>query len=1101
MKTLSEQVAAAAAAKEAEKEKKRRRPRNRRPKQNLTALPGGGCIAVDSEFPCGPSDKLISIIGASPVTASKVAFNSLPIMHLNTNGEIVGLNSIPPRTGVVGGGISKSCPLPASSYPTEGVRAGREGEPHISERYFDPHWSDQTVEEAIKKGHAFKAVFRINAHNPQEAYCTIDGLPVDVLINGVTAQNRAIEGDVVAVMLDPAACWTKLKGAGMRSNPVSSEGLNTMTEARVVIYNNDSKKEQVDTNYEPCTPSGYIPLSNNGYQNHENSSFSEAVSSDIGNGSVTSDNMHNGCNSKVPTNSARNCDVEQGEATRALGRICAMISYNQSKRPTGRVLSIIRKSPRREAVVGFLALKPWLPEGEVNGRCSSGQLHTKHKEPVLSADLDYIQLIPTDFKLPKMVVAVGSLPDCAKERLKNCDMSIERELIAARIDEWTDESSCPKALVIHLLGQGGEIEPQISAILFQNAIISASFSPESLTCLPDIPWKVPEQELKIRKDLRNICTFTIDPPSAVDLDDALSIEQMSDKIFRIGVHIADVSYFVLPDTALDTEAQVRSTSVYILQHKVPMLPPKLSEEVASLLPGEDRFAFSVIWDIDDSGNIINRWIGRSVINSCCKMSYDMLQDIIDTGFEVDQLGHSGKSFPELHGNFELKDVLNSLRNLHEMSNKLNEIRFKDGALQLDNPKIVILFDENGIPHDSFLEGRKDSCSLNEEFMLLANKSVAEVISRAFPDCALLRRHPKPNLRKLKEFESFCSKHGFELDGSTSGKFHLSLSKIREKLKDDPVLLDILISYASKPMQTATYFCSGDFRGQENGWAHYALSIPYYTHFTSPLRRYPDIIVHRTLSAVLESEEVYLKLRRTLATAKNGEISGEEVVNRCFTNVVFDKNTAESEQVRTALSCAALKFKVPVSNVLGEVAAHCNERKLASKHAEEAGVKLYLWTLLKKREVLLSQARVLALGPRFMTIYVNNFAIERRIYYDEVEGLYIEWLETTGTLVLDLQTTKTFQKKRSPGQFHAIEDVALVLNTSELVIPEEENKDIVMPTTSNSSLAIHAAENTVPLCFPLVLQNLSTIPVALHAVGGYDGPVDIMARLYACSYFK
>ncbi|RWW68458.1 hypothetical protein BHE74_00024026, partial [Ensete ventricosum] len=830
---------------------------------------------------CGRPGNWTGIMGAGPISASDIAFNSLPPMHFNGDGNFGGSNSTFLPAGMIGEEISKSCPLPASSVPAKEVPAPVAAPLRNSKKYFAPHWSEQAVEEAI------------------EAYCTIDGLLVDVLINGVSSQNRAMEGDIVAVMLEPVAYWTKLKGLSVRSSPVASCGSDTLTEASGVIDNNDAKNEQVDAH---CNSSDNTLPMDNGDQNHENSGFSESVSSDLGNRYMTSDSRYNRCNhSRASTNSAKNGVCQQGEAARALERICAMISSNQSKRPTGRVLSIIRNSPRREAVIGFLALKPWLPEGEENVRLNNGQLSKKNKEPVFSAGLDYIQLIPTDSKFPKMVVTVRNLPGCAKERLMNGDVSIEKELVAARIDEWNEESLCPEVQVMHILGRG---------------------------------------------------------------------------------------------------------------------------------------------------------------------------------FEVDGFGLSGKSVPELHGQFELKDVVNSIRSLHEISNKLREIRFKDGALGLENPKLVILFDENGTPYDSFLKERKESCSLVEELMLLANKSVAEVISRAFPDCALLRRHPEPNLRKLKEFEAFCSKYGFELDASSSGKLHLSLSKIREELKNDPVLFDILISYASKPMQSATYFCSGDLRGREYDWAHYGLSIPLYTHFTSPLRRYSDILVHRTLSAVVEAEEVFSKQRESSVTADD-QIYGDEIVNKCFTGLYFDKDAAESDLGREALLSAAMKYKVPGSEVVSEVAAYCNERKRASKYAEESGEKLYLWTLLRNKE------------------------LERRIYYDEIEGLAVEWLETTGTLILDIMKINPFQRRGFPGKLRVIEDVALLLSTSQLVSPEEDNEYTTAPSTSNQFSTFTAAENngTAPCCFPLVIRHLSTIPVALYAVGGHDGPVDIMARLYVCSYFK
>lgn len=629
--------------------------------------------------------------------------------------------------------------------------------------------------------------------------------------------------------------------------------------------------------------------------------------------------------SKASTDSTENGDSEQGEAVE---RIRGMMSCNPSERPSGRVLSIIRSSPRRGSVIGLLALNPWLPEGEETGRES-----------------DYVRLMPTDAKLPMMVITVESLPGCAKERLINGDVSIERELVAARIEEWKEGSVCPKAQVIRMLGRAEEIGPQISAVLFRHAISAADFSPESLSCLPEAPWKIPTEEYETRKDLRNTCTFTIDPASATDLDDALSIEKVSEKVFRIGVHIADVSRFVLPDTALDREARIRSTSVYIPQHKLPMLPPGLSEEACSLVPGEDRLAFSITWDIDDTGNITGRWIGRSVIHSCCKLSYDDVQDIIDGGFEVDV---SGKTVPKLHGQFEFKDVVDSLRSLHGITKKMREIRLRNGAFWIETPKLVFLLDESGNPYDSLLGVRKESSCLVEELMLLANGSVAEVISKAFPGCALLRRHAEPKSMKLKELEEFCRKRGLVLDASSSGKLQLALSKMREELKNDPVLLQILSARAARTMQLAVYFCTGDLRGREDEWAHYGLSTPLYTHFTSPLRRYADIIVHRTLAAVVEAEEVYVEKRQSCAASD----AGDGIGNRCFTGLYFDKEAAESEEGREALLSAAVRYGVPASEVVSEVAAYCNERKRASKHAEQSAENVYLWALLKNKEVIL-----------------------------------------------------------------------------------------------------------------------------------------------------
>ncbi|KAF8377034.1 hypothetical protein HHK36_030406 [Tetracentron sinense] len=949
-----------------------------------------------------------------------------------------------------------------------------EGFSDMQRKYFVPHWSVEAVNEALEKGDAFKAYFRVNAHNRLEAYCTIDGVPIDVLINGVATQNRAVEGDMVAVKVDPLVFWTRMKGsAGNYNHSVPTEECNVLPEA-VEVDGNCKGKDKIDAN---CAYTELVGCRSYNYGSNEHNSYPS----------------HVGCSSV------------QNEASNAVAKICAMINSFPSKRPAGRVVAIIERSPRRDTVVGFLSVKQWFSYRQGYKKDTK-----KNNNSISFSNWEYIQLTPTDPKFPKMMVSVIDLPDCIKKRLKECDATIEMELVAARIDDWGEENLLPQAHIIHILGRSGEIEPQIAAILFENAICTADFSSEVLSCLPTVPWEVPKEELESRRDLRNVCTFTIDPSAATDLDDALSVERISNGIFRVGVHIADVSYFVLPDKALDREAQIRSTSVYILQHKLPMLPKLLSEDIGSLIPWEDRLAFSIIWDINLDGDIVDRWIGRTVIRSCCKLSYQHVQDIIDGFMDEGNLSTLGIGCSQMHDQFELADVIKSVKSLHEIAKMLKEIRFEDGALHLESSKLVFLFDECGIPYDSMHCEQKDSNFLVEEFMLLANRTAAEVISRAFPDCALLRRHPEPNMRKLREFEAFCSKHGLQVDTSSSRKLHLSLGKIKEMLKNDPVLFDILMSYASRPMQLAAYFCTGDLKDRETDWAHYSLAVPLYTHFTCPLRRYPDILVHRTLAAAIEAEGMYLKQRGMLQ--KMNKV--EAMTRKFFTSIYFDKDAAESKDGQEALSAAALKHRVPCTEILGDVAAYFNERKLASKHAEDAGHKLYLWALLKKKEILISEARVLGLGPKFMSIYIHKLAIERRINYDEVEGLRIEWLETTSTLVLDICMNKRSQRRGSPSRWRALEDVAWVISPCDL-----KTKQVVFGNTCEDGGTqlggatgvpfkdpepIHnpgiSDGETDPAVFPLTVQILSTIPVALHAVGGDGEPLDIGARLYMSSYF-
>lgn len=882
---------------------------------------------------------------------------------------------------------------------------------HTQRKHFGSHWSIESVNIALHKGDVFKSMFRVNAHNRVEAYCKIDGLPVDVLISGFHSQNRAVEGDIVAIQVDPLSCWTKMKGSIEASPSATTVTEDNKLLAGVSKSDNENCRRKKRTDANACFPG------------------------------------ENGNN---------HIELDQSAEVTVVEKLCTLISKFPSKRPTGRVVGIIEYSPRRKTVTGFLRIKQWLFNRE------SFKDTKKTKLPLLSPKRDYIQLIPTDPRFPKMMVTVKTLPNTIMKRLEDCDLELEMELVGAEIVEWSEVHDSPCAYIVHIFGRGGEVESQVSAILFQNSVNTSEFSHEAISCVPSVPWKIPEEEFHNRIDLRNLCTFTIDPATASDLDDALSVEKLPNGVYRVGVHIADVSYFVHPHTALDLETQMRSTSVYLMHQKLPMLPPVLSDNLGSLSPGVERLAFSVMWDINLDGVVLDRWIGRTVVKSCCKLSYKHAQDILDGVINVEGL--------QLHSHFTWSELINSVQNLYVISTVLKENRVKNGALSLDHPEIKFLFDENENPYDIVFSGSDKSEFLVEEFMLLANTTVAEVITRAYPSCALLRRHPEPKLSKLKDLEAFCGKLSLQLDTSSSSLFHESLESIRHELKDDSVLLHVLMNHAAKPMQIASYFCSGDVIDNGNDWNHYALAVPLYTHFTSPLRRYPDIVVHRTLAATLKAEGML-------------NLNGTKSVTRCFTGLSFNKEEVETFAVKKALADAAVKYMVPSTEVLADVASHCNERRMATRLVKDAIDKLYMWLLLRNKEVFLSEARVLGLGPRFMSIYVTKLAIERRIYYDEVEGLSAEWLETTSTLVLNYFPSNRPHRRGSTSKFKTIEDVSLVTfpyNSSE---PE-----------------LDICEDIEPVVFPLVLNLFSTIPVALHPIAGDDGPLDIGARLYTSSYF-
>ena len=659
-----------------------------------------------------------------------------------------------------------------------------------------------------------------------------------------------------------------------------------------------------------------------------------------------------------------------GKIASALTSLTSLINSSPGKRPTAKVVAILEKSPRREAVVGFLDMSQQRAGNRGRGLWDDS--------PQRRRNMGTMMLMPVDSRFPKMLVPPGSLPADVQQRLKDGDSTISTELFAARVDVWRVDSYLPMACVLKSLGQGGEIEPQLKAILFEHSVHSPDFPQASLDCLPKTPWKIPASEMKRRMDLRGQRIFSIDPPTARDLDDALSVEKLRNGVFRVGVHIADVSYFMSPGSALDKEAQRRSTSVYLEQRVLPMLPRLLCEELCSLNPGVDRLAFSIVWNISPAGEIIDQWIGRTMIKSCAKLTYAHAQDMIDgvfadvEGKEVREgMSKSDTGIPQIRGSHSWSEVVADVQALHEIAKRRRDSRIQGGALKLNNSKIMFLLDEDGTPYDSTMYKTKDSNFVVEEFMLLANMTVARVISNAFPESALLRRHPEPNMRKLKEFEDFCEKNEFDLDTSSSGALRLSLEKMEDRVKHDPVLFDILMLFATKPMQLAKYFCTGELKDKEEEWGHYALACPLYTHFTSPIRRYPDVLVHRMLAAALEAEEIMSKNEGAISYNKGNKNSAVPHVGRhSFTNQHFSsakavKGASVIPAAQQALALVACRHKIPASSDLVGIAAHCNERKMASRNVKEASDKLYLWAMLKKKQV--STSTVLSLSKLLLAL--------------------------------------------------------------------------------------------------------------------------------------
>ena len=403
-----------------------------------------------------------------------------------------------------------------------------------------------------------------------------------------------------------------------------------------------------------------------------------------------------------------------------------------------------------------------------------------------------------------------------------------KDRVSAKLVKWDKDDKKPVGEVTAVMSPEDENDAAMKELLAQ-AGFPLFFPQDVLEASEALPVVLDEAEIAKRRDCRDIKTFTIDPVDAKDFDDALSIRKLPSGLYEIGVHIADVSYYVLPDTDLDAEAYKRATSVYLPDRVNPMLPEKISNELCSLRPNEDKFTFSAIFQINDEAQVKQYWLGRTVIHSDKRYAYEDVQTIIDT-----QEGEN------------VEDILL----LHNLAQKLRQARFKKGAINFSSQEVRFTLDENGKPIGITVKESKPSHQLIEEFMLLANKTVAENISKIqinkqplpFP----YRIHDQPDPEKLAPFVQYAKKYGHGFDASSPEKISASFNQLLEDAKGKPEQ-HVLEQLGIRTMAKAIY--------STQNIGHYGLAFDFYCHFTSPIRRYPDVLVHRVLQTVLDNKPV------------------------------------------------------------------------------------------------------------------------------------------------------------------------------------------------------------------------------------------------------
>ena len=433
------------------------------------------------------------------------------------------------------------------------------------------------------------------------------------------------------------------------------------------------------------------------------------------------------------------------------------------------------------------------------------------------------------------------------------------EKALARITEWPQGAKNPIGEVVNVLGKQGENNTEMNAILAEYGF-PLEFPPTVLKESAEISTIITPDDISSRRDFRKILTFTIDPHDAKDFDDAISYKILDNGNVEVGVHIADVSHYVKPATALELEAFERGTSVYLVDRVIPMLPERLSNELCSLKPHEDKLCFSAVFELTPTAQIVHEWYGKTIIHSNRRFAYEEVQDILDAG--------QGEMFTELNS-------------LNKLAYQLRKERFAAGAINFESTEVKFKLDEQGKPIGIYVKERKDAHKLIEDFMLLANRKVAEFVAKKGDKkksvTFVYRAHDQPNPETLAAFSIFASRFGYRINTKTHKEISKSLNKLMEDVvgkKEQNVLTQLAIRSMAKAIYTT----------KKTG--HYGLAFDYYTHFTSPIRRYPDVMVHRLLQHYLDGGK---------------SVDQEEIELKCEHSSKMEKKAADAER-------ASVKYK-------------------------------------------------------------------------------------------------------------------------------------------------------------------------------------------------
>uniref|UniRef100_A0A8D2Q3C2 Exosome complex exonuclease RRP44 n=1 Tax=Varanus komodoensis TaxID=61221 RepID=A0A8D2Q3C2_VARKO len=538
-------------------------------------------------------------------------------------------------------------------------------------------------------------------------------------------------------------------------------------------------------------------------------------------------------------------------------------------RPTGRVVGIIKRN--------------WRP---FCGMLSKSQIKEARRH----------LFTPADRRIPRIRIETRQAS------------TLEGQRIIVAIDGWPRTSRYPNGHFVKNLGAAGDKETETEVLLLEHDVPHQPFSQAVLSFLPQTPWSITDQDMKFREDLRHLCVCSVDPPGCTDIDDALHCRDLENGNLEVGVHIADVSHFIRPGNALDQESAKRGTTVYLCEKRIDMVPELLSSNLCSLRSNVDRLAFSCIWEMNHNAEILKTRFTKSVINSKASLTYAEAQMRIDSTNMRDE-------------------ITVSLRGLNKLAKILKKRRIDNGALTLSSPEVRFHMDsETHDPIDLQTKELKETNSMVEEFMLLANISVAQKIYDEFSEHALLRKHPAPPPSNYDILVKAAKSKGLEIKTDSAKALADSLDSAESS--SFPYLNTLLRILATRCMMQAVYFCSG----MDTDFHHYGLASPIYTHFTSPIRRYADIIVHRLLAVAIGADSTYPDLT--------------------------DKHK------------------------LADLCKNLNYRHKMAQYAQRASVAFHTQLFFKSKGVVNEEAYILFVRKNAIVVLIPKYGLEGTVFFEE-----------------------------------------------------------------------------------------------------------------------